>query len=261
MLELIKDKSLLEKFFRRNTLLNVYQLGDLDDFYWKETDFYGTFQNGELKSVVLVYKEALPDVVIALAGESEINLLKENLSELLSYLPEKIYLHITPGAEKILENKYELKHEGLYWKMNLSDKSKLFKVNTDDVEQLTVKDTEELADFYFESYPSNSFNVRMLKTGMYYGLKKNGKIVSAAGIHVYSPNYKVAALGNITTHPAHCGKGYAQKVTAKLCMELFKNTEVIGLNVHSENSSAIHCYENLGFSKIADYLEITGICE
>ncbi len=101
----------------------------------------------------------------------------------------------------------------------------------------------------------------MLETGMFFCIRESGKIAAVAGIHVYSPEYKVAALGSITTHPNSRGKGYATKVTACLCKELFKKSEVIGLNVHSENSSAIHCYEKLGFVKIADYLEITAICK
>lgn len=260
-IQLIKDKELLEKFLRRNTALNIYQLGDLDDFYWPHTDFYGYYEDEDLKSVVMIYKEVTPNVVLALADENEIHFLKSALKELLSILPDKIYLHITPGAETALEEKYNLHHEGLYMKMDLKYPEKLNSVNTDNVENFSADNKSELSDFYNEAYPHNSFNLRMLETGQYFGIREGGKIVSVAGIHVYSPQYKAAALGNITTHPGARGKGYATKVTACLCKELFENIEVIGLNVHSQNSSAIHCYEKTGFVKIADYLEITGICK
>jgi GNAT superfamily N-acetyltransferase len=260
-IKLIKDKSILELFLRRNAALNIYQLGDLDDFYWSQTDFYGYYEDNDLKSVVLIFKEVNPNVVIALCDEKELNYLSKALTFLLDILPKEIYLHVTPGAEKILEQKYNLQHEGLYWKMSLENSEKLDSTDTDSVEQLSIKNKEELSDFYAEAYPGNSFIGRMLETGMFFGIRENGKLRTVAGIHVYSPEYKVAALGSITTHPIVRGRGFATKVTACLCKELFKKIEVIGLNVHSENSSAIHCYEKLGFIKIADYLEITAICK
>ncbi|MBS1515021.1 MAG: GNAT family N-acetyltransferase [Bacteroidetes bacterium] len=261
MIKQIKEKSILEGFFRRNTALNIYQLGDLDEFYWHQTDFFGYFESDELKSVVMLYKEVSPNVLIALSVPDEIDFLKKALINLLDVLPEKLYLHITPGAEDALMQKYNLHLEGLYWKMCLNHGEKLIRYNTDNVINFSVKDKIELSGFYSEAYPHNSFNLRMLETGMYFGIRETGKIAAAAGIHVYSPQYKAAALGNITTHPNARGKGYATKVTACLCKELFQNIEVIGLNVHSENLPAIHCYENLGFVKIADYLEITAVCE
>lgn len=260
-LKSVKDKKVLENFFRKNAALNIYQLGDLDDFYWHQTDFYGYYESEELKSVVMIFKEVNPNVVIALCDIEELQYLNKALEFMSEILPDKIYLHVTPGAEKSLEKKYNLKHEGLYMKMDLRDKEKIYSVEANDTEQLSIKNKAELSAFYNEAYPGNSYIERMLETGMFYGIREEGKIVSVSGIHVYSPEYKVAALGSITTHSKYRGKGYATKVTACLCKELLKNIEVIGLNVHSENSSAIHCYEKLGFVKIADYLEITAICK
>ncbi len=259
--KLIKDKKVLERFLRRNASLNIYQLGDLDDFYWPQTDFYGYYEAGELKSVVMIFKEVTPNVVIALCDVKDLDYLNRALELMLDILPDKIYLHITPGAEKVLERKYNLHHEGLYIKMDLENKQKANSVDASNIEQLSIKNKNELSAFYEEAYPGNSYIERMLETSMFFGIRDNDKLRSVAGIHVYSPEYKVAALGSITTNPNSRGKGYATKVTACLCKELLKNIEVIGLNVHSQNSSAVHCYEKLGFIKIADYLEITAICK
>jgi GNAT superfamily N-acetyltransferase len=59
---------------------------------------------------------------------------------------------------------------------------------------------------------------------LWYGLERDGELRqlilgSVAGIHVYSPRQRMAALGNIVTHPAARGKGYASRVTARLCRE------------------------------------------
>jgi predicted GNAT family acetyltransferase len=79
--------------------------------------------------------------------------------------------------------------------------------------------------------------------------------VSVAGIHIHSKRYKLAALGNIATHPDYRGQGLAKASCAKLCQELIRTVDHIGLNVKADNASAIGCYEKLGFKHIARYEE------
>jgi predicted GNAT family acetyltransferase len=128
-------------------------------------------------------------------------------------------------------------------------------VRTDEVINLSQNDLSDIKKLYEESYPDNSFDPRMLETSMYFGLRKNGKLISISGIHVFSKIYKVAALGNITTHPDFRGLGYGQKVTAYLCKILLKHDNTIGLNVNIDNAPAIKCYKNLGFEVAALYME------
>ena len=95
----------------------------------------------------------------------------------------------------------------------------------------------------------------MLETKQYYGIRQSGELVSAAGVHVYSRRYKVAALGNITTHPKYRGRGYGRTVTAKVCNSLLHDIDDVGLNVKADNTSAIMCYERLGFEVVDSYGE------
>jgi hypothetical protein len=46
--------------------------------------------------------------------------------------------------------------------------------------------------FYDRAYSGNWFESQMLDTGQYFGLKEDGRLVSVAGVHVYSREYKVA---------------------------------------------------------------------
>jgi predicted GNAT family acetyltransferase len=95
----------------------------------------------------------------------------------------------------------------------------------------------------------------MLDTNQYCGLQVGGRLVSVAGVHVYSPTYRVAALGNIATHPAHRGNGYGREATGQLCRRLFASVDHIGLNVKADNTTAIACYKSLGFDIIGSYEE------
>ena len=93
--------------------------------------------------------------------------------------------------------------------------------STTDVIQLSTKDLDDILKLYEISYPDNWFDPRMLETNQYYAIRnENNMLISTAGIHVYSSKYKVAALGNITTHPDFRGKGLAKITSAKLCKSL-----------------------------------------
>ena len=95
----------------------------------------------------------------------------------------------------------------------------------------------------------------MLETKQYFGIKVKSQLVSAAGIHVYSKQYKVAAIGNIVTHPDFRGKGFGKSVTAKLSQSLMKDIDDIGLNVKADNKTAIAIYKKLGFNIVETYYE------
>ena len=109
---------------------------------------------------------------------------------------------------------------------------------------------------YKEGYPGNWFNARMLQTKQYFGLRIENRLVSIAGIHVYSEKYKVAALGNIVTHPDYRGNGFGKAVTAGLCQSLSEHVDNIGLNVKADNAAAIALYEKLGFEIVGTYYEL-----
>ncbi|MHC4559779.1 MAG: GNAT family N-acetyltransferase, partial [Planctomycetota bacterium] len=109
--------------------------------------------------------------------------------------------------------------------------------------------------FFKKAYPGNFFEPRMLETNQYYGIRESDELISIAGVHVYSQRYKVAALGNITTHPNYRGRGYGTTVTAKVCKSLLREIDHIGLNVKADNTSAVRCYEKLGFEVVDSYGE------
>jgi ribosomal protein S18 acetylase RimI-like enzyme len=120
---------------------------------------------------------------------------------------------------------------------------------------LSPADLTDILSLYERSYPGNWFDSRMLETGQYFGLRQEGHLVSIAGIHVYSPVYRVAALGNITTDPAYRGHGFGRATTARLCQSLRQTVDHIGLNVKAGNRAAIHLYQQLGFEIVASYGE------
>jgi ribosomal protein S18 acetylase RimI-like enzyme len=253
---LIHDKEELEKYLLRYPQLNFYHLGDLDDFFWPYTSWFALKEDDQINALILMYSGIRPVTVLAIENDNHGGMLKL-LENSLPLLPGVFYAHLSAGLEQVLSAYgYQIKLHGEHYKMALSHPEKLELIDTTDVEQLSSNDLDEMLSLYKHSYPGNWFDPRMLETGQYTGLRdKNGQLVSVAGIHVYSPEYKIAALGNITTNPKYRGQGLAKKVTAGLCKLLLTTSDSIGLNVRSDNSPAIQAYHKIGFEVVGKYNE------
>ena len=243
-------------FLRRNPFLYVYHLGDLDDFFWPYTVWYALKNGGEIAAMALLYTRfALP--VLQAIGDAPLDALAELLRSSRRLLPRRFYAHLSGDLARVFAEDHDSQCHGTFYKMALADRSRLHLVDTSDIIPCTSSDADELAALYGVSYPSNSFDPRMLETGRYYGLRRGGRLACVAGVHVVSPQYSVAALGNITTHPDYRGQGLATRATARLCQALAAEIEYIGLNVQADNTAAIACYERLGFVPVATYGEYT----
>lgn len=251
----IQDRQRLKHFFQARVYLHLYSLGDLDDFYWPYTTCFGLTEGDKLRAVLLLYRGHSLPTLLAL-GE-RLPALIELIENLNDQLPLRFYAHLSPGLEASFQTDWTLEPHGAHLKMGLLSPEKLTGVDTRDTEPLGSAQREEILHFYQTSYPGNWFDPRMLETGQYFGLREDKKLVSMAGVHVYSPRYQAAALGNIATHPAYRGRGYATRVTARCCQNLLQDIRWIGLNVQIDNQPAINCYQKIGFEPAADYLEFT----
>jgi ribosomal protein S18 acetylase RimI-like enzyme len=174
---------------------------------------------------------------------------------IIDFLPGRFHAHLCPDAEVTLEQKYEMKSQGKHYKMALSDKSLLDNADYSQVIRLKSEDLDEVLQLYNDAYPGNWFDSRMLQTEQYFGIRKDGRLVSVGGVHVYSQRYKVAALGNIVTRPDYRSNGLGRAVTARLCQSLSEIVDYIGLNVKSDNQIAVSMYRKLGFEIVGCYWE------
>ena len=250
----IHDKVAIESFLRTNPFLYLYSIGDLDDFFWSHTKWYALKEKESIKAIVVLYTGLTIPVILALA-EEELAPIQELLNSIIHLLPNRFYLNISPGLEEILKKHYKLESQGKHYKMTLKNKSLLDNIDTSKVISLSKANLHEIIKLYKKSYPGNWFEPRTLDMHPYYGIEGQDSLLSIAGFHVYSAQYKVAAVGNITTHPKFREKGFGKSATAKLCKSLMKTVNHIGLNVKTDNLPAIACYKSLGLEIISPYEE------
>lgn len=176
-------------------------------------------------------------------------------------LPNSFYAHLSPGVSHGISEQYQRDLHGGYLKMILPDLHKASQTAhiQHGVERLLPEHMQAVLTFYEVAYPGNWFDSVMLETGEMFGLwdSEHTQLLAMAGVHVYSPVYHVAALGNIATHPVHHNQGYCKVVTAALLRSLLDaGVKSIGLNVHAHNYSAIKVFFSLGFHVTAQHEEI-----
>lgn len=254
----ITEKAVLEPFFRKDLGLHLYSIGDLDDFFWSNTTWYGFENHTGLRSVFLIYSGSELPVLLALE-DTDKSASEKLLISLVPKLPDLFYSHLSPGLHQLLsKNGFLLESHGEHLKMFLkkliTPKDNLsFKMSC---RRLSVDDLNAVKDLYTKAYPGNWFDQRMLETGKYFGAFDDNVMISIAGIHVYSRLYRVAVLGNITTLAAYRDQGVASNLTAELCRDLLTDgIESIGLNVKSDNQKAIRCYQKIGLQIQTKYEE------
>jgi len=254
----LNNKSQIEAFLRRNVYLHIYSIGDLDDFFWPDTVWYGWEDGNEIQAVALLYTASAEPTLLAISEKEQA--MWELVRSIFHILPEQFYAHLSPAVAEAVEQQCKIKSHGKYYKMGLKNKTLLHDVDCSQVIRLSENDLDEMLVLYEVGYRRNWFNARMLQTKQYFGIRIDNRLVSIAGIHVYSERYKVAALGNIVTHPGYRGKGFGKAVTARLCQSLFEHVDNIGLNVKADNAAAIAMYRKLGFEIIGTYYELMVLC-
>jgi ribosomal protein S18 acetylase RimI-like enzyme len=251
-IQILHDKSVILTFLKKNVELQIYCIGDLDDFFWPKTIWYGLIDKNNIQSIALLY--------IGLEIPALLSFYEDNpeytfrlLERIKPILPNKFFAHLSPGLMDIFGKQNIIEHYGPNYKMIL--RKTPVEINDMNIRRLSVIDLPVIQEFYSIAYPDNWFDKRMLETEKYFGYFLNNKLVGISGIHVYSNEYKVAALGNIATHPDFRGQQIGFMLTSKLCNDLAKSIDSIGLKVKSDNDPAIKCYKKAGFEIIGKYDE------
>jgi ribosomal protein S18 acetylase RimI-like enzyme len=252
----LRHREAIAAFYRRSPAVHAYELGDLDDFFWPYTRWFAWRSDGELTQLALLYTEHDLPVLLALAEEPATDM-ERLLGELLPCLPSRAYGHLTPSLLEVVRQRYELEPPSRHVKMGLARPELLAARDTNRPVLLGPADVAEVTAFYEQAYPGTWFVPRMLESGRYVGLRDNGRLACVAGVHVWSPRWRVAALGNVATLPELRGRGLAQAACAQLCRLILRDgIDTIALNVHAENAPAIAAYRKLGFATVSEYVEV-----
>ena len=249
-LRVLHDHGAVERRLRRDPVLHLYELGDLDPFFVEHAVFFGLddavalLYLGYATPALLCHGSPGDDAVVAL------------LRALHPVLPRRFHAHLPPGVAHALAPWHGDDH-GPYQKMRWAHPAAVTDVHDHEVVALSADDEAETQAFYDRVYPEHFFAPRTLALGGAVGVRRHGRLVAAAGVHVLSDAQRVASLGNIAVDPAHRRQGLGRRITAALCRQLAPRVDTLALNVRADNDAARACYRQLGFVDHAHFHEWT----
>ena len=115
--------------------------------------------------------------------------------------------------------------------------------------RLTTSDLGDLAAFYADG-GVGSFSPEHMEHNVFYGVFEAGELVAAAGTHLVSRTYGVAAVASVYTTPRRRGRGLGTATTSAVVGEIARQgIQDIVLTVGQDNDGAIRVYERLGFRR------------
>jgi RimJ/RimL family protein N-acetyltransferase len=234
-----RDRALLRAFLEQDRLWAAYAICDLDDREFGRTRWGLASSGGRPVAVTLEYSGLTPQAVFVMGERQAIGLL---LGQVVR--SRTAYLAALPEYLSAAEEHYRITPGPLMARMWVDAAS--FRPFPGDAERLDGRDVGELNRLYelgITSWlPSDS-----VTSGVYYGVRRNGRLVAAAGTHVISPDGELAAVGNVFTHRDFRGRGLAKVVTGAVTTELLRTCREVVLNVRTDNPPALAAYAALGY--------------
>lgn len=166
--------------------------------------------------------------------------------------PRNTYMIYEPNHLPALQQHYLLQKRQRLARM-VVDRESFRPVGSEQAQPLKPEDVGQLNSLY-ASEGGGWFTQQYIGSGVYYGIWKDGALVSVAGTQSISEAYGVAIVANVLTNPKHRGHGYATACTSAVTAKLLERCKTVGLNVEPGNTPAIRAYSKLGY-RMADSLE------
>ncbi|HSD82980.1 MAG TPA: GNAT family N-acetyltransferase, partial [Anaerolineae bacterium] len=235
-----------------------YARGDLDPEHFQFTMWLGAEKDNELRTVVMTYHDLEPPIFCAIGEACGVEAILDrvlwlkqmSLSIREEHLPavERFYrTELVPMLKMALESRPRVSP--------VTVESKIGHRNPVSVMKLDVSHLPLLEELYSHG-GGDAFRQRSLELGVFYGIFAGERLISVAGTHIVSESERIAALGNVMTHPDYRGRGFATVATSAVCEELLgRGIEMIGLSVSRSNEAAIRVYEKIGFKRRVPFYE------
>lgn len=244
----LTDRTDILSYLQTDRIYAAYAIGDLEPGLFAQSDWAGAEEAGHLRSLMLHFRGLKPPALFLMGHSGGLCAILEN-----ELCPVEVGLTCRRSHLPMIRHFYVWEKMTPMWRMALRPGS--LRPTGKDCLRLTPAHTDQLLALYALG-GADAFSPAQVEHGVFYGVLSEGQLVAAAGTHLVSPTYGVAAVGNIFTHPEHRGGGYGTAATGAVAGELLQlGIRDIVLNVSQANTRAIRIYERLGFERHCSFLE------
>lgn len=260
------DPTQIRQLLERDRIWSVYALADLQPAFAPYCQWQ-VIQSDQGSAVLLVFTALQPPILFVIGDEAAV---AAGLA--ISQLPERAYVTVHREHYALLSNYYtwvETPHPMVRMVLDRSGINSLLATAavahppSPAVVRLSPADADAISALYRQGGPftPDYFDPYQLDDGVFYGVKdEQGALSAVGGTHIIAWAEGMGAIGNMYTHPAHRGKGYAHAVLGAIVTELVaRNVTTIVLNVDERNAVARGLYERYGFVSYCTFLEAEGV--
>jgi len=246
----LTNKEQILTFLQQDRVYAAYAIGDLETSLFAQCQWFGAEYDGEMRALALFFTGLNPPALFTMEDTDGVAAILDSALQ-----PERAYFTCRAEHLPVVEAFYDLDEVEEMFRMAIAPAD--FRRVPGPTVKLNLSYLNDLRQLY-QLGGGDAFAPYQLRDGIYYGVEINGQLVSAAGTHLVSPTFGVAAVGNIFTHPNHRRRGYAAACTSHVVEELLAQGLDVVLNVNRENIEAIGVYKRLGFRQYCPYIEVLG---
>lgn len=241
------DRSMLREYLETDRLYSAYALCDLDDREFLRTRWGAALVAGNPVAVALQYAGYSPQPVFVM-GENA------GVDAILAHVIKPRIAYVAARSEHLpaIAASYRVDPGPPMLRMWVD--AAHFRPFPSDVRRILPEEIGELNRLYQLGFAA-WLPASAIGEGLYYGVRVGGRLVSAAGTHVISPEARLAVVGNVMTHTEFRGRGYATAVTSAVTADLLRFCDQVVLNVRADNPPALAAYRRLGYQVYVTFEE------
>lgn len=248
IVESLRDRDRIRALLRPRIEYTAYALGQLEPGLFERTKWY--LARGDTGAgLVLHSRGGLGDATFVMGDP-------EAIAATLSIHPGPSHTYATcqPQHLATLQRVYRLAHQQPMIRMGVT--ADAFRpVDNVQTVALTGIDIRRINSLYGSEGGPSYYVAEHIDSGVYRGVVVDGRLVAVAGTHVVSRYEGVAVVGNVFTHPAYRGRGFAETATSAVTEHLLQYCDHVVLTVDPKNTPAVMAYRRLGYREVCELVE------
>lgn len=256
------DMGRVREILRRDPAWAAYAIADLQPAFAPHCRWFVSAA-GQEEAVVLLFTALSPPILLTVGTPGAVALLLES-----AVLPDRVFISARHEHVPAIEQQYrfDLPAQGTSFhrmqRMILRRREVLSNVALGRVRRLGRADVGQIEGLLRHGgpYTPDAFDPYQLDEGVFYGVEGVDELLAMGGTHIVDWQGGVGAIGNMYTHPAERGQGYARLVLAAVIHTLQAGgVETIILNVNEQNQTARRLYTQYGFDEHCGFAEGIGV--